>query len=228
MARPHPPVARSPGRRTDPRPGFTLLEVLVALTVLSMMTTALYSSFRLGVKSWDAGIRESTAAEEIRVVKQFLGHYLSAAVPVAVEEDDGWRNHFEGTPENVRFLAEMPSHLGFGGLYEVRFGMLGDADSGRLVVERRLFHPKLSARPGPGALDRSIIAHDLQNVTIDYYGRRHGDESAGWHPGWQEPVELPDLVRLRIRTASSAHWPVLVIPLKNRVPRVAPSTPGGA
>lgn len=199
--------------------GFTLLEVLVAVTVFALMATALYSSFRLGVRSWQAGVREGAAAEDIRVVQQFLGRYLGDAVPVVVSDGDGWRNHFEGAPEAMYFVTEMPAHLGFGGLYEVWLGLTADGDAGRLVVERRLFHPELAAEPGAGALDRSILAEGLESVTIDYYGPGEEGGEAGWHRTWTRQVRLPDLVRLRVRTEGDGRWPALVIPLRLHVPR---------
>lgn len=199
--------------------GFTLVEVLVAVTIFAIMATALYSSFRLGVRSWQAGTREGTAAQDIRIVQRFLEHYLGNAIPVVVNDGDGWRNHFEGGPQALRFVTAMPAHLGFGGLYEVWLGAPGDGDTGRLVVERRLFHPELAAEPGPGAHDRSVLAEGLESVSFEYYGPAAEGEAVDWHRSWTRAVRLPELVRLRVRSTGAGRWPEVVIPLRVQVPR---------
>lgn len=55
-------------RRFGQRAGFTLLEVLVAVTIFSIIAVAIYSTFRVGMKSYSAGREHMEIIQSGRVV----------------------------------------------------------------------------------------------------------------------------------------------------------------
>ena len=56
--------------------GFTLLEVLVALTLFSLIAMMAYSGLRTGGRTWDANQDRILISEDIRIVQGFLRRYL--------------------------------------------------------------------------------------------------------------------------------------------------------
>ena len=122
--------------------GFTLLEVLVGLAIFSVLMVSLYSGYRMGMRSWEAGEAQVDDANQMRVVSGFIRSHLTRAYPVSIREDNKWELQFEGEKERLAFVTEVPGHLGLGGLHQVIIEIDGDdEDDRRLKLTRKLFHP---------------------------------------------------------------------------------------
>jgi general secretion pathway protein J len=62
--------------------GFTLIEVLIAMTLLSMMVVLLFASLRICAKSWEQGENKIAEVNEVAVVYNFFQRHLSSAIPL--------------------------------------------------------------------------------------------------------------------------------------------------
>ncbi|MDP3589656.1 MAG: prepilin-type N-terminal cleavage/methylation domain-containing protein, partial [Methylobacter sp.] len=62
--------------------GFTLIEVLIAMTLLSIMVVLLFSSLKICAQSWEQGENKITDVNEVAVVYNFFQRHLSAAIPL--------------------------------------------------------------------------------------------------------------------------------------------------
>ncbi len=73
-------------RFTTPRlryvTGFTLIEVLIAMTLLSIMVVLLFSSLRICARSWELGENKIAEVNEAAVVYNFFQRHLSSAIPL--------------------------------------------------------------------------------------------------------------------------------------------------
>jgi len=73
-------------RFTTPRlryvTGFTLIEVLIAMTLLSIMVVLLFSSLRICARSWEQGENKIAEVNEVAVVYHFFQRHLSSAIPL--------------------------------------------------------------------------------------------------------------------------------------------------
>ena len=101
-------------------PGFTLLELLVAVLLLSLIFLLLTSGLQFGTKIWSAG-QENPGNIPAATVQQLLRRVFSEALPVMIEATPTERRHvfFVGTENSVRLIAPMPVRFGVGGLYEI-------------------------------------------------------------------------------------------------------------
>lgn len=210
--------------------GFTLIEALAGLTVLSLVVVVIYSGFRLGARSWEAAERTHETSEEFRVVSGFVRRQLGKAFPLAISQDGSWRLWFAGSRERVVFVTEMPAYLGHGGMYQMTLA-IDEHDTGRrLSVSRRLLHPE--AEPGRAGADDGprVLMDGLASAEFTFYGSPRRGVEPGWRWRWEDAERLPTLVRLRLATQETGAWPELVIRLHAdglRYQRsVAPASPG--
>lgn len=56
--------------------GFTILEVLLAVTIFTLVASALYTTFRVGVKAYEAGTKEINRMQHARVIFDTLSRDL--------------------------------------------------------------------------------------------------------------------------------------------------------
>lgn len=212
--------------------GFTLLELLVAITIFSLVIAVLFSGYRLGVRSWELGERTHEAVAELRLAGAFVRRHAAQAFPLAISENRAWRLWFTGEPERLVFITAMPAYLGQGGMYQMTLE-IEDADEDRkLTVARRLLHPDAdSGKPGVDDRPRPL-AVGLESATFDYFGVSSDESVASWHRSWVDQQRLPELVRLRLTSRQLGPWPDVVIRLPTDAIRyqrtVASAGPGAA
>jgi general secretion pathway protein J len=212
--------------RRDDRPhtarrgeaGFTLLEIMVAMVVLSMIVTTSFGALRLADRSWEAGLARSNESETLRAVAALLQRQFKQALPLSWSEDKQTTIAFNGAREQLRFIAPAPQHHGATGLFE--YTLVAEADetsnSTRLLLYYRLHDPG-SAGFAPDGSDRQrvLLVDALQAASFDYYGSPVADDPPRWHTQWNDDADaFPLLVRARlVNLAEQRPWPELVLAL---------------
>lgn len=196
--------------------GFTLLELLISLTLISLTMVILYSGFWLGMRTWDAGETSTQQSEQMRLVANTLKHYLSQALPLMVRENRGWRLQFEGTEHTLRFISPMSPYLGTGGLYELALEVIEDRGKSQLKLTRTLLHPDRDPDLESNEPAQAVLVDDLADVRFSYLGRQQaffGNRQTvqEWQDEWQDATRIPLLVRLELTTKKEQPWPPLIV-----------------
>jgi general secretion pathway protein J len=208
--------------------GFTLLEVLVAITIFALVITVLYAGYRLAIRSWESGERSHAAISELRLAGSFIRRHTTQAFPLAISESRAWRLWFDGESQGLVFVTAMPTYLGQGGMYEMTLKVEEQDDGASLVVSRRLLHP--DAEPGKPGVDDLVrpLLENLESAQFAYFGTTGEDGEESWHTSWQGRQRLPRLVRLRIHSKLVGNWPEMIFRLPTDAVRYQRSAaPGG-
>ena len=194
----------TPHARAD---GFTLVELLIATTLLALLSVILFGGLRFGARAWEAGGESIERTGEVEAVQELLRRTLVEAVlpePAGAVPEPS----VAGTGGRVSFFAPLPHHLGTGGIG--RYALALD-ERGQLLIaweprrpERRLEAP-LSASP-------SAVLQDVAALNLSYYGSLAPGETPSWHESWNSRT-LPLLIRVRIDfpEGDRRRWPDLVI-----------------
>lgn len=201
--------------------GFTLLELLVSLSLLGLIMTYLFSSFSFGKRAWEStdGIEQRASTE---VVRAFLSTRLSAAMPVSAFDPDTRKASFsfEGLTGSVRFVATSEGRTETAGLYSYTVA-LSDNDLSlgepRLLLMTQEVFP--ASRTIPGQITENVerpILSEIAELRFSYFGAKTTDAPVTWHNEWQDLETLPRLIRIAIRFAPEApdHWEELVVRLR--------------
>ncbi|AGA33580.1 General secretion pathway protein J [Thioalkalivibrio nitratireducens DSM 14787] len=194
--------------RSGPARGFTLLEVMIALVLLGLLLSLLFSGLRLGAGSWDAAERAGREVADRMQVLEFIDRSLARAEPVFRQTaDQGPVLVFEGRPDGVDWVAALPGHRGGGGLYRLSLEVAGAGTAeAALVLGQRLFHPDTLAAT---QTDRETLADGVQEIALEYFGTQAHGREPNWTDHWRAD-RLPRLVRMRIRDREG-EWPPLIV-----------------
>ena len=202
--------------RGKPARGFTLLEVLVGIGVFSLVVLALFAGMRIAGRGVDTAEGRSVTTSGMRIADGFIRRYVSQAFPAWEREEErtGARRNlqFEGSENQLRFVAVMPPHLGVGGLHEVILTVHENAEEQRLTVRRALVHPEFDREEL--AEDERVLIDGVLRAQFAYFGSVEKESSPQWHETWRGMARFPSLVRLRVTTRDAGSWPDLVIPLR--------------
>ncbi len=200
--------------------GFTLLEMLIAMTLLGLLMLGLFGGLRLGARVWEAGDAQSADRARIEAVQRFIRTYLSQARPLTAADRTGDDVvSFIGRRDRLDFTAVLPVHLSAGGFEHVALTLANLDDGDGLVLEHGPLQRRDDGRAELFRLDEAetaVLLKNLAAVEFSYYGSRESGEDAEWTDRWDDDQRLPLLVRIRIEFPGSDRriWPELTVALR--------------
>jgi len=181
--------------------GFSLVELLVALTLLGLLSAALMESLHQGFLAWGQISQRASELEDIQIAQETLRRSLTAAYPSWIDSRKAAKGHvdFDGSADRLDFLAPIPATLLNGG--RARFH-LGRRQNDLVITVR----PELASPEGSEIKTETLLA-GLQSMEFSYFGRN------GWQNRWQDETHLPDLIRLHVTfpPRDRRSWPDLVV-----------------
>ena len=192
--------------------GFTLIEVMIAMTLISIMMVLLVSSLKTSAESWEAGERKITEVNENAVVYHFFRRHLSAAKPFLNNfAQDPQAFSFQGSHRSLQFVSAFPASASRKGLqlFEIK---LADNDSSSIKVSLSPYFPELD--DDARQIEEVVLIEDVKSLRISYFSRTDEDGTGFWSESWQEKSFLPELVKIKIELENNHFWPEFIIPLK--------------
>ncbi len=93
--------------------GFTLFEVLVALTLMALLTVVLFGGFRAGLRSWQALDSHVSSVEDARRLSDLLYRHLSQAMDAPLQDANFQPTlSFDGDSVSMRYIAPLSMSAG--------------------------------------------------------------------------------------------------------------------
>lgn len=185
--------------------GFTLLEVLISATLLSIMMVLLLGSLRIGVGSWDSGEQRFDQTSQMMVVQSFLRKHLSAALPWRLGEADRAGAQFMGTRSSFDYVGFLPSQIRTG-LYRFRFFVDRRGDRKSLKVSVR----SLDVSREDDKIEDLELLPEVDDVRFAYMARTSPNARSTWVEDWVDDV-VPALVSIRVELPGRDPWPAILI-----------------
>jgi general secretion pathway protein J len=167
--------------------GFTLLELLLAMTLLGLIMAALAGGLQLGVRVWEAGEARAAVLTDRGVAQGVLRRLIAEAFPLMAGEPEAPQVLFEGTPGRVSFVGLAPAQAAGGGFH--RFDLV--------VEDGRLW---LSWGPlrGEDEMERTVLLDGVAALELAYLDPGGDETPAAWLATWSAAARLPALVRIAI------------------------------
>ncbi len=90
--------------------GFTLVEVVIALTIVATLLVVMFGSLRVGLAAWQRGDERAEVLQRARSLTQIVTRSLGGAHPYMTSPQgaESARLLFEGAPDRVAFVTTAP------------------------------------------------------------------------------------------------------------------------
>jgi len=191
--------------------GFSLVELLLAMTLMSMLLALAYGGLRAATRAADKGQAILADSGRIRMAHQFVRKQLNQMAPLvfAESEDQQERSVFAGAAKKIRYVAPMPGYLGFGGPQVQELAIVSGENGEELILSHALLQgfeeQNLYLR------DPIVLLKKIKFAEFSFLGRDETGELTGWTNQWEQVGLLPDAVSLDIEFTEDVYiqWPLL-------------------
>lgn len=190
--------------------GFTLLEMLLALTLLGLLLTLLATALVGANRAASKGERYAGRLDETRAAQNFLQRALRASLPLDLAGGDTDRMVvFDGDVERMRFAATLTNALGGG----IRLHVVEKValDGGQALQVRFV---KAATAGGGDWGQPQILVRDVRTLRFSYRGRDERGQATGWLDRWPWPARLPQAVRVQLTGDGAVRWPSQIVALR--------------
>jgi general secretion pathway protein J len=187
--------------------GFTLLEMVVTLTILGFILLIIFGAFRLGTSAWEKGESSREEYQKVRAVSQLVSRQLKSIVPYKVKTEKAESDYlaFEGRARSLKFVsalsmrAKQPEGFVYA-IYEFRDG--GNQGGSLVVYEQRVLIRKNFFEEGPKEESGVPLIEGISDIQFEYYREEDPlkNRQEGWVEEWnaKEEKELPRAVRMTV------------------------------
>jgi general secretion pathway protein J len=186
--------------------GFTLIELIVAMGLLSILSVALLNALQIGLRSWTQSVEQTDQIDDSDLTLGMLRKLLADAYPHYLSTSPRPRVDFAGTMSSLSFLAHGPAVLGRNGRW--RF-TLSVADAGGNSTLTLGAQPELATQ-NQDVIKRALL-RNASSISFAYYGSTKRDSGPNWQNQWLDQGALPQLIRLRVQRRNTEPFSDLIV-----------------
>ena len=195
--------------------GFTLIEILLALSIGAALLVVMFGGVRVGLAAWGRGEARAMALEHGRSLAQVLGGAVAGTYPYRASPVEGAPVSiiFDGQPDRLTFVTVSPS---IPAPVPIAFTAMSVSRDDQGLAVRQLALPNLEPldRVAPVLVDSTVIA-----VRFRYLG----EDPEAWKDRWDMTKEdsLPRAVEILLATAvgsRTVEQPPLIVPIRTLTP----------
>ena len=184
--------------------GFTIIEVVIALVLLSLLMLAMITAMRT-LGDTQTRIQEVISrTDEMRMVSRFLRQSIrQARATLRVEKDEEKGSYFEGTKSELVWVAPLSVGATVGGLNVIRLS----TKNAQLIIQFQMFKSSKD-EPDWGEVKAYVLIDNLESFALGY----RSEKGEPWQDAWERTEKNPRSVRLEIQKQSK-FWPEMIVSL---------------
>ena len=191
--------------------GFTLIEVLLSLSILSIIMVIILGALRIGVRAWEKGENLLAAQQRSRTVLDQLTRQLTSASVLMSTQKEQPLVTFAGNSRSVEFTSSLPliAKIQFGPVH-VRYVIETEPGGKKrllLYEENITIADYLSERQLRHDTDAFVLIGELDDLRFEYLGDASDGPVLNWASAWhpQNLTDLPRAVRITYRDEENSH-----------------------
>lgn len=190
---------RFPGRSES---GFTLVEVILALTIFALMGVILFGAFSLGHQAVEKSEVHFERNQKARSFDDLIGGYIRSSYPYRASPQDA-ALYYSGEADKLSFISSYSVAMGGRGMAKISLSWDGN-EAGVIKLEEEV-PVRLDEEDQPaesGQRSSVVLQEGVRRFELAYLDPQSEDER--WEQRWvaAERQALPRAVRFSYRTES--------------------------
>lgn len=181
--------------------GFTLLELIIAITIFSISAVAVYSSFNVGINAWRKAEESYEVRQQARHTLNVMARELRQAINFILRESktsQNFKDSFEGSADKISFWKALgssgPGKEKSEGIFKITYYLKKDEDEkvqGNLTKEetrslyRKVQAYKESLKEEEQQGSESILSTHILDLEFKY-AYKEDAEKIWWDKEWKK------------------------------------------
>lgn len=189
------------------RRGFTLMELMISITLIGIIAVIVAGAMRLGYRSVDAGERKIQSLERMRVSLTLIDSQIQSEIPLTIDEDGSRKYYFKGEKGTLLFPSNYSLWGGQMGYVVVTYSVLPDTQGKQTlwISENTI---------GTANKNETKLFDSLDEISFQYFYKGPTDQQGNWVEQWTDAANIPEKVRVRLVQGSRELS--LVIPMRTK------------
>lgn len=183
--------------------GFTLLEVLISVVLLTIITMIMASAMRLSHRSLTGGEKKIEHLERLAKSLAVIDEQMLSVMPLTFDDEGTKRFYFEGHESSLKVPTGYSFWSGRSGYVVVAYSVRPDAHGTQSLWA--------SEQMVMGEGQREVeVLRDLKGISFEYFRKDPTKEVGEWVREWTDETRTPEKVRISL--AFEKREIVLLIP----------------
>lgn len=193
--------------------GFTLLELMISISLLVIIILIIGGAMRLGSRSVNAGEKKIETLERVRASLNLIDSQIQSMTPLTYIEDAARKFYFKGERDALQFSSNYSVWLGQRGYviaaYRVETDNYGKQT---LYVSENIV--------GIEAKKETKLLEAADAIYFDYFIKEPAEEKGKWIEKWTDDNNIPEKIRLHLINGTKEL--ALLIPVRTKGNLVEP------
>lgn len=195
--------------------GFTLLELLIAITLSILILVILGAALRLGYRSQAKGAERGEMTQKIRILEDRIAWLIRGAYPLYLNKPEEKKIFFEGKSDRVGFVTSSIDTHGTGpedlaGLKWVSIF----TDSDGLKIREKVFFLEDVFDDSKGKV--YLLDPEVKKIAFEFFeikeDEKQGSWISEWEPGEKETIPLAVKVAITLeRNGRKIELPEMIV-----------------
>ncbi len=205
-------------RQSTTSPGFTLLELLISLTIIGLILVIVFGALRIGVRAWEKGEKDVEIRQRQRVVLGNIKRQIASTCLREIKSEDQKAFFFKGDKESMEFMSRVPMvPTTRSGMVYVKYVVReeDDGEKKRLMLYEKdvVFMEKEKSMDDRDDADFFELIPGAENIGFEYLkGAEDKDADPEWQDTWDPDSDtgIPLAVKITLEEDVDA-TPIYVI-----------------
>ena len=200
--------------------GFTLLELMISLTIVGLILVIVFSSLRIGARAWEKGEKDVEMRQRERIVLDLVKRQIASTFVRVVKDKDEQPFFLKGDGESMEFISRIPMVPGNrAGLVYVKY-VVRPEDGGkkRLMFSEKNTYIIEKVMEDQAEEEFFELIPGAQNIEFEYLrGPSEDEEESVWQQTWDPDSDkgAPLAVKIILQDSKDTAPIHVIAPIKS-------------
>lgn len=185
--------------------GFTLLELVISITLIGIIVLIISGAMRLGFRSVDSGEKKIEYLERMRSTLSLINSQVQSEIPLTFDEEGSRKYYFKGDRDSLSFPTTYSLTGGERGYVLAAYRVI-PGDRGKQI----LYLKESGIGMSNGTETKLLDVFDA--ISFEYFYKEPTAEQGNWVPQWTNETLMPD--KIRVHFVEGAKDLALIIPMR--------------
>jgi general secretion pathway protein J len=184
-------------KKTSRSPGFTLLELIISVTLVAIIVLIVAGAVSLGYRSFSSGEKKLNVIERLRSSLTIIDAQVQSGVPLTLEDGGVKQYYFAGEQDTLKFSTNYSIWGGLRGYVIVHYRVEAD-ERGKKILYAAEYKVGMENQ-------REIkLLEDFDEITFEYFKEDATEEVGEWVGKWIDEEMMPSRIRLNLVKRNNA------------------------